>query len=151
MEEDRHIRINWDEYFLSQAELVSRRSSCERAYVGAVLVKDKRCIATGYNGGVSELENCDEAGHYFVEGHCIRTIHAEMNALIQCATSTQNCEGATLYVTHFPCPICMKLLLQAGIKRIVYLNDYRNDDFAMSIAKEKGVLLEKGELSNVRN
>ena len=74
-------RLSWQDYFMANAELISKRSTCDRAFVGAVLVKDKRIIATGYNGGVSETDNCNEVGHYMEDGHCIRTVHAEMNAL----------------------------------------------------------------------
>ena len=75
-------RLSWQDYFMANAELISKRSTCDRAFVGAVLVKDKRIIATGYNGGVSEADNCNEVGHYMEDGHCIRTVHAEMNAII---------------------------------------------------------------------
>ena len=108
-------RFSWQDYFMANAELISKRSTCDRAFVGAVLVKDKRIIATGYNGGVSETDNCNEVGHYMEDGHCIRTVHAEMNALIQCAKEGISTKNTEIYVTHFPCINCTKALLQAGI------------------------------------
>ena len=94
-------RLSWQDYFMANAELISKRSTCDRAFVGAVLVKDKRIIATGYNGGVSETDNCNEVGHYMEDGHCIRTVHAEMNALIQCGDFYQKyrdlCDSFSLY------------------------------------------------------
>ena len=95
-------RLSWQDYFMANAELISKRSTCDRAFVGAVLVKDKRIIATGYNGGVSEADNCNEVGHYMEDGHCIRTVHAEMNALIQCAKEGISTKNTEIYVTHFP-------------------------------------------------
>lgn len=86
---------------MANAELISKRSTCDRAFVGAVLVKDNRIIATGYNGGVSETDNCNEVGHKMEDGHCIRTVHAEMNALIQCAKEGISTKGTEIYVTHF--------------------------------------------------
>lgn len=110
---------------MANAELISKRSTCNRAYVGAVLVKNKRIIATGYNGGVSDTDNCDEAGHQMEDGHCIRTVHAEMNALIQCAKEGISTNNTEIYVTHFPCINCTKALLQAGISKITYKTAYR--------------------------
>lgn len=136
-------RISWDEYFLKQAELVSQRSSCERAQVGAVVTVNRNCIATGYNGGVAGLDNCDEVGHRLEEGHCIRTVHAEMNAILQCARNGHAMDGATIYVTHFPCINCMKSLAQAGVERIVYRHDYRNHEFAEEIAELKNIEIVK--------
>ena len=136
-------RISWDEYFLKQAELVSQRSSCERAQVGAVVTVNRNCIATGYNGGVAGLDNCDEVGHRLEEGHCIRTVHAEMNAILQCARNGHAMDGATIYVTHFPCINCMKSLAQAGVKRIVYRHDYRNHECAEEIAELKNIEIVK--------
>ena len=146
-------RPSWDDYFMSQAELVSSRSSCDRAAVGAVVVLNKTCIATGYNGSVAGLTNCDESGHLLEEGHCVRTVHAEMNALLQCARHGRATDGATIYVTHYPCLNCMKSILQAGIKRIVYLNDYRNNPISAKLASEAGVdiIHKQKETGNVCN
>ncbi|WP_159545438.1 deoxycytidylate deaminase [Streptococcus halichoeri] len=132
-------RLSWEDYFMANAELISKRSTCDRAFVGAVLVKDKRIIATGYNGGVSDTDNCNEAGHYMEDGHCIRTVHAEMNALIQCAKEGISTAGTELYVTHFPCINCTKALLQAGITKITYKTAYRLHSFAIELLEAKGV------------
>lgn len=132
-------RLSWQDYFMANAELISKRSTCDRAFVGAVLVKNNRIIATGYNGGVSATDNCDAAGHYMEEGHCIRTVHAEMNALIQCAKEGISTDGTEIYVTHFPCINCTKALLQAGICKITYREAYRPHPFAMALLAKKGV------------
>ena len=132
-------RLSWQDYFMANAELISKRSTCDRAFVGAVLVKDKRIIATGYNGGVSETDNCNEVGHYMEDGHCIRTVHAEMNALIQCAKEGISTKNTEIYVTHFPCINCTKALLQAGIVKITYKANYRPHPFAIELMKQKGV------------
>ena len=134
-------RLSWQDYFMANAELISKRSTCDRAFVGAVLVKDKRIIATGYNGGVSETDNCNEVGHYMEDGHCIRTVHAEMNALIQCAKEGISTKNTEIYVTHFPCLNCTKQLLQVGCKRVVYIHQYRIDEYAEYLYREKEVEL----------
>ena len=143
-------RLSWQDYFMANAELISKRSTCDRAFVGAVLVKDKRIIATGYNGGVSETDNCNEVGHYMEDGHCIRTVHAEMNALIQCAKEGISTKNTEIYVTHFPCLNCTKQLLQVGCKRVVYINQYRIDDYAQYLYKEKEVELVHLPLEDVK-
>lgn len=132
-------RLSWQDYFMANAELISKRSTCNRAYVGAVLVKDKRIIATGYNGGVSATANCDDMGHEMENGHCIRTVHAEMNALIQCAKEGISTAHTELYVTHFPCINCTKALLQAGIEKITYKTVYRPHPFAIQLLEQRQV------------
>lgn len=126
-------RIPWNQYFMAQAVLLSLRSTCTRLEVGATIVRDKRIIAGGYNGSVSGDVHCIDEGCYVVDGHCVRTIHAEMNAVLQCAKFGVATEGAEIYVTHFPCLQCTKMILQAGIKKIYYLNDYRNDPYALHL------------------
>lgn len=120
------MRKSWDKYFMDQAKLVNERATCDRLHVGCVFVKDNRMIAAGYNGSISGHEHCDEVGHLMYEGGCKRTIHAEMNALLQCAKYGVSSDGATAYVTDQPCPDCTKSLNQAGIKRIVYANAYEH-------------------------
>lgn len=134
-------RIDWDQYFMIQAALLASRSTCNRLSVGAVLVRDKRIIAGGYNGSVAGDEHCIDAGCYLVDGHCVRTIHAEMNAILQCAKFGISSDGASLYVTDFPCLQCTKSLLQAGIKEINYIRDYHNDAYAKELIKLKNVQL----------
>jgi dCMP deaminase len=120
----RRQRPTWDEYFLDIAFSVAERSTCDRAHVGAVLVRDRRILATGYNGSAAGLPHCDEVGHLMVDGHCVRTLHAEQNAIIQSALHGISSEGATVYVTHQPCLTCAKMLINAGITRVVYAGNY---------------------------
>ena len=140
-------RIDWDQYFMIQAALLASRSTCNRLSVGAVLVRDKRIIAGGYNGSVSGDDHCIDAG-YLRDGHCVRTIHAEMNAILQCAKFGISTDGASLYVTDFPCLQCTKSLLQAGIREINYIRNYHNDDYAMKLIKLKGVRLRQIKLDS---
>lgn len=136
-------RIPWDQYFMAQAVLLALRSTCTRLEVGATLVKDKRIIAGGYNGSVSGDVHCIDDGCYVVDNHCIRTIHAEMNALLQCAKLGISTDQAEVYVTHFPCLQCTKALLQAGIRKIYYLHDYRNDPYAVELIDQVGATAQK--------
>ncbi|MFC6274636.1 ComE operon protein 2 [Levilactobacillus tangyuanensis] len=137
-------RIPWDQYFMLQALVISTRSTCNRLSVGATLVRDKRIIAAGYNGSVSGDDHCLDEGCYLVDGHCVRTIHAEMNAVLQCAKFGEATDGAEIYVTDFPCLPCTKMLLQAGIRKISYLRNYHNDPYA-----EKLIALKQVDLHQV--
>ena len=121
------MRKNWDDYFMDIAVQVSTRATCDRKSVGCVLVKDKYIIATGYNGSVAGLEHCDEAGHMMEDGHCVRTTHAEVNAVVQAAKHGVSSDGCTAYVTASPCWHCFKILASAGIKRIVFGEFYRDE------------------------
>ncbi|MFD1548391.1 ComE operon protein 2 [Levilactobacillus fuyuanensis] len=134
-------RIPWDQYFMLQALVISTRSTCNRLSVGATLVRDKRIIAAGYNGSVSGDDHCLDEGCYLVDGHCVRTIHAEMNAILQCAKFGEATDGAEIYVTDFPCLQCTKMLLQAGIKKITYMRNYHNDPYAQKLITLKHVVL----------
>ncbi|WP_010581125.1 ComE operon protein 2 [Liquorilactobacillus vini] len=136
-------RIPWNQYFMMQAVLLSLRSTCERLSVGAILVRDRRIIAGGYNGSVSGDVHCIDEGCYLVDGHCLRTIHAEMNAVLQCAKFGIATANAEIYVTDFPCLQCTKMLLQAGIKKIYYFRNYHNDDYAVRLMKLKKVAVEQ--------
>jgi len=111
---------------------VSERSTCDRAFVGCVLVLEKRILTTGFNGSPTGQPHCDEEGHLMVDGHCVRTIHAETNAIIQAALHGVSTKGSTCYVTHFPCINCTKALINAGIVRLVYSNSYRVDENALA-------------------
>jgi dCMP deaminase len=117
-----------EKLFLKIATLFAEKSTCDRAKVGCVLVKDGRIISTGFNGSISKQPHCDDAGHLMIEGHCVRTIHAEQNALMFCAKKGISTEGAEAYSTHNPCPHCLKLLIQAGIKKAYYCHAYRMDE-----------------------
>ena len=102
------MRKPWDDYFMDMARMVATRATCDRKQVGAVIVRDRRTIASGYNGSVSGDVHCEDHGCKVVDGHCIRTVHAESNAILQCAKFGVSTDGATLYVTHFPCLQCTK-------------------------------------------
>lgn len=116
-----YFRPSWDDYFMALAKIVATRSTCDRARAGAVLVKNRRIISTGYNGAPPGLPHCDgPAGHLMEEGHCIRTLHGEENAILQvAAVGGVSTEGATLYTTFSPCYHCAKKIIMAGIKRVV--------------------------------
>lgn len=133
-------RKTWNEYFMDLAFTVSERGTCDRAYVGCVLVNEEhRIIATGYNGSVSGNPHCDEIGHTMRDGHCIATIHAEMNALLYCAKQGISVRGAICYVTHFPCLNCTKALIQAGVSKVFYKEGYRIDDYAVELFDRNGI------------
>ena len=121
------MRTGWDAYFLGIAHQAATRASCDRAKVGCVLVIDRQVIATGYNGSISGDVHCDEAGHLMEEGHCVRVVHAEMNAVAQAAKRGVSINGARAYVTHSPCWPCLKVLVNAGVKSVVYDEEYRLD------------------------
>lgn len=126
-------RKDWDEYFLDIAEMVATRATCDRLHVGCVIVKDKRIVSTGYNGSVRGTAHCDDVGHLFnAQGSCIRTVHAEQNALI---FARESLEGATAYITHEPCEVCLKLLLQAGVTRFVFREAYKRSQFNQELLK----------------
>ncbi len=133
------MRPEWDTYFLRIAQVVGERSTCDRAHVGCVLVVDKRILTTGYNGSPTGQEHCDDVGHLLVDGHCVRTIHAETNAIIQAALHGVSTKGATCYVTHYPCLNCTKALINAGIIRLVYETAYSIDPIAQSFFQAAGV------------
>jgi dCMP deaminase len=120
-------RVSWDEYFMNIAHAVATRSTCSRKHVGALIVRDKVILSTGYNGSIRGLPHCDEVGHLLEDGHCVRTIHAEANAVIQAATHGARIEGAAIYVTASPCWSCFKMIANAGLKRIVYGEFYRDE------------------------
>lgn len=146
-------KLQFDDYFMLQAILIRSRASCDRASVGSVLVRDKRIISTGYNGSVSGQEHCSGehgVGHHLIDGHCVRTVHSEINAISQCAKYGISTNGASLYVTHFPCLNCTKSIIQAGISKVIYLNDYRVDSFALELLNNSGIILEKHNL-NISN
>ena len=119
------------------AMLASERATCPRMHCGCVLVKTKNVIATGYNGSIPGDEHCDDAGCLLVDNHCVRTVHAEMNALIQAARRGHAVEGASAYVTNMPCTTCAKSLITAGVKRVVVFSDYHDTMATQFFAKAK--------------
>lgn len=132
-------RITWDQFFMAQSQLLALRSTCTRLSVGATIVRDNRIVAGGYNGSISGGDHCIDKGCYVVDNHCIRTIHAEMNALLQCAKYGIPVAGAEVYVTHFPCLQCTKSIIQAGISKLVYAKDYKNHEYAIELLAQAGV------------
>ncbi len=134
-------RATWDEYFLRIAAEVSSRATCPRKHVGALFARERSILATGYNGSVRGMPHCDESGCLMEDGHCIRTVHAEINALAQAARNGQRIEGATLYSTAMPCWPCAKALYNAGIGRFVYREAYRPDPLVIAHAAAIGVEL----------
>lgn len=141
-------RPDWNEYFMRMAELAAERSTCTRRKVGAVLVKDKRVLATGYNGAPKKIPHCEETGCLRKQlnipsgqrHEICRGIHAEQNLIAQSAVHGVKTEGATVYCTNQPCIICAKLLINAGIKKIYYKRPY-NDKFPMQILKQSNVII----------
>ncbi|TAA68328.1 ComE operon protein 2 [Planococcus salinarum] len=132
-------RITWDQFFMAQSHLLALRSTCTRLAVGATIVRDRRIIAGGYNGSISGGDHCIDKGCYVVDGHCVRTIHAEMNALLQCSKYGVSVNGADMYVSHFPCLQCTKSIIQAGISRLYYAADYKNHEYAIELLEQAGV------------
>ncbi len=119
-------RASWDEYFMNIAREVATRSTCDRKHVGAVIVRDRSILATGYNGSIRGLPHCDDVGHLMDEGHCVRTVHAEANAICQAAKNGVRIDGAGIYVTASPCWSCFRLIVNGGIVRIVFGEFYRD-------------------------
>ncbi|WP_308655125.1 deaminase [uncultured Anaerococcus sp.] len=141
-------RLSWEEYFMKLAKTVARRGTCDRAYVGCVLVNEEnRIVSTGYNGSIKGNPHCDEVGHTMRDGHCIATIHAEMNAILYCAKEGIATKNTICYVTHFPCLNCTKSLIQAGIKKIYYETAYRMDDYAVELLERNNISFEKIEIN----
>ncbi len=133
-------RASWDEYFMNIANVVSSRSTCPRKYVGAVIVRNRTILSTGYNGSIRGMPHCSDVGHMMENNHCVATIHAEANAIIQAARNGVVIEGADLYVTASPCWNCFKTSANAGVKRICYGEFYR-DDRIFEVAKTLGIEL----------
>src|SRR3989338_1838549 len=144
-------RPTWDEFWFVQALFYSTRSTCDRLRVSCLLVDQaNRLVGTGYNGSLSGDEHCDEVGHFLVDGHCLRTLHAEENALLH---SNKNLEGCTAYMLISPCLACAKKLLSKGIKRILYTREYNNmqgedrgREFMKKLVARRGVQLCKVDI-----
>ena len=139
MAQEARSRLTFDEMFKNILLATAHRSPCHRLQVGCVLVKDKRIISQGYNGFLPG------AAHKSVvrNNHEQATVHAEQNAICDCAKRGVSCEGATAYITHYPCIICTRLLLASGIKKIKYLEDYKNDELVKTFTNELNVKVEK--------
>jgi dCMP deaminase len=133
-------RSSWDEYFMNIARVVSSRSTCDRKFVGAVIVRDKTILSTGYNGSIRGMPHCTEVGHMMEDNHCVATIHAESNAILQAAKNGVSIDGASIYVTASPCWNCFKQVTNSGIRRIVFGEFYR-DARIFDVAKKLNVEL----------
>jgi len=133
-------RSSWDEYFMGIARQVASRATCDRKHVGALLVRDRTILSTGYNGSIRGLPHCDEVGHMMENGHCVATVHAEANAIIQAAKNGVRIDGATMYTSASPCWSCFKLIANAGCVRIVYGEFYR-DSRLFQFAEQLGIEL----------
>ena len=128
-------RPGWDDYFMDIARTVATRATCPRASVGAVLTRERRILTTGYNGAPRGVAHCSDVGCEMVDGHCLRATHAEANAIVQGALHGVGLEGATAYCTHQPCAGCSKLLISAGVARIVYEDAYPDRVAEMLLAE----------------
>ena len=133
-------RVDWHTYFMNIARQVATRSTCDRKHVGAVVVRDRTILSTGYNGSIRGMPHCDEVGHDLEAGHCVATIHAEANAIIQAARNGVAIGGAELYTTASPCWPCFKLIANAGLSRVYYGEFYR-DERSIQVAREAGIEL----------
>jgi len=136
----RVARVSWDRYFMNLAVEAATRSTCPRKAVGAVIVRDRAILATGYNGSLRGLEHCTEIGCLMENEHCVRTVHAEANAILQAARHGVGIDGADIYVTASPCWNCFKLIANSGIRRILYGEFYR-DERIHDFAEQAGIEL----------
>ena len=143
-----YVRPSWDEYFMKITEMVGSRGSCDRGRAGCVITRDKRIVATGYVGSPIGLAHCDEAGHEMhtvthadgsTSRHCIRTTHAEQNAICEAARMGIAINGATLYCKMTPCYTCAKMIINAGIKKVVCAQDYHASKRSKEIFQEAGI------------
>jgi dCMP deaminase len=132
------MRASWDAYFMRIATVVATRATCDRKHVGALLVRDRTILSTGYNGSIRGMPHCDDAGHMLENGHCVATIHAEANSILQAAKNGVRIEGADIYTTASPCWPCFKLIANSGLGRIVYGEFYR-DERTFEVAKKLGI------------
>ena len=133
-------RVNWEDYFMNIAKEIASRSTCDRKHVGSLIVRDKTILSTGYNGSIRGMPHCDDAGHMMENDHCVATIHAESNAVLQAAKNGVIIDGSEIYITASPCWPCFKMLVNAGIKKIYYGEFYR-DERIFDVAKKLGIEL----------
>lgn len=143
-------RMSNQEYFMNIAIAASSRSTCPRADVGAVIVKDNRIISTGYNGSPAGHKHCTEDGCYMVDNHCLRAVHAEANAICSCAMLGMETKDAEIYVTHFPCIKCFHQIIQSGITKVFYLNDYSISEYVLEMAFRSKIQLLKIKLEEIK-
>jgi dCMP deaminase len=146
-----HVRPSWDQYFMDLAHSVSKRATCDRGRAGCVIVKDKQILVTGYVGSPRGLKHCDEVGHLMkkvvhedgsVSQHCVRTVHAEQNAITQAARRGIALEGGTIYVRMTPCRTCAMLIINCGIERVVCEKKYHAGKESEEMLKEAGITID---------
>ena len=151
MQETKHVRPSWDEYFMEIADTVSKRATCDRGRSGCVVVRDRQILVTGYVGAPKGLPHCDEVGHQLkqmvhedgtITQHCVRTVHAEQNAICQAAKLGISLNGATLYCRMTPCRTCAMLIINCGIARVVCANKYHAVAESEEMFKAAGVQLD---------
>jgi len=133
-------RVDWHTYFMNIARQAATRATCDRKHVGAVIVRDRTILSTGYNGSIRGMPHCDEIGHMIENTHCVATVHAEANAIIQAAKNGVRIDGAEIYTTASPCWNCFKLIANAGIGAIYYGEFYR-DERSIEVAAKIGIKL----------
>ena len=133
-------RVSWKGYFMNIAREVATRSTCDRKHVGAVIVREKTILSTGYNGSIKGLPHCNEVGCEMVDGHCVRTTHAEANAIVQAAKNGIQINQSEIYATASPCYDCFKLIANAGIN-VIYYDEFYRDKRIIEKSKEIGIQL----------
>lgn len=134
------IRTSWEQYFMDIAGEVSTRSTCDRKNVGAVIVKNKTILSTGYNGSIRGMPHCEDIGHMIENGHCVATIHAEANAILQAAKNGVRIDGSQIYITASPCWHCFKMMVNSGIMKIYY-GEFYKDERIFKTAEDLGIEL----------
>ena len=137
---DKNNRVSWAEYFMNIAQEVATRSTCDRKAVGAVIVRGKTILSTGYNGSIKGADHCDDAGHEMENDHCVRTIHAEANAIVQASRHGIRIENSEIYVTASPCYDCFKMIANAGINKI-YFGEFYRDERIIALAEKLNIQL----------
>ena len=151
MSEENYIRPTWDEYFIEVANTIAKRATCDRGRSGCVIARDKQILVTGYVGSPTGLPHCDEVGHLFkkvihedgkITNHCVRTVHAEQNAICQAAKMGISLNGATLYCRMTPCRTCAMLIINCGIKRVICERKYHAGTESEEMFKKVGIELE---------
>ena len=151
MDEEKYIRPTWDEYFMEVCRAIAKRATCDRGRSGCVIARDNQLLVTGYVGAPRGLPHCDDVGHQFkkvqhedgsVSQHCVRTVHAEQNAICQAAKRGISIDGATLYCKMTPCRTCAMLIINCGIKRVIAEKRYHDSADSIEMFKQAGVTLE---------
>ena len=151
MSEERYVRPTWDEYFMEVCRAIAKRATCDRGRSGCVIARDTELLVTGYVGAPRGLPHCDDVGHQFkkvqhedgsISQHCVRTVHAEQNAICQAAKRGISIDGATLYCKMTPCRTCAMLIINCGIKRVIAEKRYHDSADSVEMFKQAGVILE---------